>query len=96
MGVPSEDYDKVSHIKHSRMQLMLKAAKGEITDEELCAKAVELNIKAEDARKEHADIIKSRQEGETAEKGAEDKPEKPAEENKEEDKDSDKDVDGDK
>ncbi len=96
MGVPSEDYDKVSHIKHSRMQLMLKAAKGEITDEELCAKAVELNIKAEEARKEHADIIKSRQEGETAEKGAEDKPEKPAEENKEEDKDSDKDVDGDK
>lgn len=62
MGVPEEEYEHISHIKHSRCLLMVSAAKGEISDEELCLKAAELNAKAEEARKANAEAIKLREE----------------------------------
>lgn len=62
MGVPEEEYEHISHIKHSRCLLMVSAAKGEISDEELCLKAAELNSKAEEARKANAEAIKLREE----------------------------------
>lgn len=60
MGVPSEEYGHISHIKHSRLQLMLAAAKGEISDEELEEKAKELKDKAEEARRVNAEVLKER------------------------------------
>lgn len=62
MGVPAEEYEHVSHIKHSRSLIMISAAKGEISDEELAEKAAELNKKAEEARKANAEAIRMREE----------------------------------
>lgn len=70
MGVKAEEYEQISHIKHSRMQLMLSAAKGEITDAELSEKAAELNAEAEEARKANEQIIKEREDSAKAEYSA--------------------------
>lgn len=107
MGVSQEEYEHVSHIKHSRAQLMLSAAKGEMTDEELAKKAVELNIKAEEAKKANEKALKERVEFEEKVKGnkkasemskeSEEKDtENLTEADKEADKDADKDGDTDK
>ncbi len=61
MGVSQDGYEGVSHIRHSRLQLMLKAAKGEMSDDELVAAAVELNIKAEEAKKANAKALEERE-----------------------------------
>lgn len=106
MGVPKEEYANVSHIKHSRAQLMLGVAKGEMTDEELASKAVELNIKAEEARKANEKALKEREEFEEKASGKENKKKNDAEadgnapqsmsgEDKKEDKEADKDADTD-
>lgn len=107
MGVPSEEYAQISHIKHSRAQLMLSVAKGEMTDEELANKAVELNIKAEEARRANEKALKEREEFEEKASGKDKKPEEKsgtdekesesvAEADKEIDKDADSDGDTDK
>lgn len=95
MGVGIEEYDHISHIKHSRMQLMLSAAKGEISDDELAEKAVELNIKAEEARKQNEQALKERENGTATEKEKDVKAQD-AVQGKEEDKDADSDGDSDK
>lgn len=43
MGVPVEDYDKITHIRSSRADLMTAAAKGEISMQELADKAKDIN-----------------------------------------------------
>ncbi len=105
MGVSPDEYDQISHIKHSRSLLMLSAAKGEMTDEELAEKAVELNIKAEEARKANEKALKEREEFEEKSSGKEKKEKKDGKadgngaesgEDKEADKDADTDGDSDK
>ena len=107
MGVSQEEYEHVSHIKHSRAQLMLSAAKGEMTDEELAKKAVELNIKAEEAKKANEKALKEREEfeekvkvnkkaSEMSKESEEKETESLTEADKEADKDADKDGDTDK
>ncbi len=80
MGVQAEEYEQISHIKHSRMQLMLSAAKGEITDAELCEKAAELNAKVEEERKANEQIIKEREDSAKADNHADGQTKEEAEE----------------
>lgn len=80
MGVQAEEYEQISHIKHSRMQLMLSAAKGEITDAELCEKAAELNAKVEEERKANEQIIKEREDSAMADNHADGQTKEEAEE----------------
>ena len=78
-GVPVEEYDNISHVRHSRIQLMLKAAKGEISDEELEREVGKLNAEAEQKKTANAQETGSEQASEADKK--EDQTQKEADRN---------------